>query len=82
MTDLSLKYVGVERGEYYHLDEDCEGAAGPFDTIEAAKEDALKILHNSSYHVSTIKIVKVVAESSTKVSYATTWTDGLPDPRG
>jgi hypothetical protein len=49
--------------------------AGPFDTIEDAKADALKYLADHRWGTPSIKIVKVVATSNTEVTYDTTWDD-------
>lgn len=74
-TDLTNKHIGVEKEEYWHIGGDGEGAAGPFDTIEDAKADAIEVLHSSRYHVPEVVIVKAVARSKTRVSYATEWKD-------
>lgn len=63
----------IEKAEYWHMDPDGEGMAGPYDTIEAAQKDAELVLHNRSYRINEVKIVKTVAVSRTKVTYATTW---------
>lgn len=60
--------------EYWHIDPDGEkGMAGPYETLAEAMSDALLILHDRSYRVPIIKIVKTVAVSDTKVSFETTW---------
>jgi hypothetical protein len=61
--------------EYWHMDSEGDGVAGPFTTVEEAKADALNYCENTKYGHTTIKIVMVVSESSTKISFATTWTD-------
>jgi hypothetical protein len=63
--------------EYWHLGADGEGAAGPFETIEEAKADALEFLHDRRWQTPKVKIVKVVATSYTEVTFKTTWNDGL-----
>jgi hypothetical protein len=65
--------LSVEKAEYWHIDPEDAGLAGPFDTIEDAKADALKYLHSSVYQVREVKIVKTVTVSSTTISYDTQW---------
>lgn len=59
--------------EYYHIGGDGEGEAGPFDTLEEAKADALQYLHERRWGIPVIKIVKVVETSTTKTEHITTW---------
>jgi hypothetical protein len=59
--------------EYWHIDPNGDGMAGPFDTIEDAQKDALCILHDNRYRTGAIRIVKTVAISETKVSFDTKW---------
>ncbi len=59
--------------EFWHMDPDGEACGGPYASIEAAQADAELILHDRRYHIPEIKIVKTVAQSSTKVSFDTTW---------
>jgi hypothetical protein len=75
MTDLSNKHIGVEKAEYWHIDPEDGALAGPFETIEAAQADALKVLHTSIYQTTEVKIVKTVSVSSTTISYDTKWSD-------
>jgi hypothetical protein len=70
MTDLSNK--PIEKAEYWHSNLDGDGMAGPFDTIEDCKNDAL---HSERYRIPEVRIVKTIAVSETKVSYATVWND-------
>jgi len=66
--------------EYWHFNADhTDGFAGPFDTLEDAKENALLYAQDRSYRFPQIKIVKVVAVSTTKITCETTWEDAWKD---
>jgi len=66
--------------EYWHFNaDDADGFAGPFNTLEEAKVDALEYAEDRAYRFPKIKIAKVVAVSSTKVTCETTWEDTWKD---
>ena len=64
-----------EPGEYWHIHPDGDGMAGPFTSVEEAKQDALQYLHSSRYRITEVRIVKTVTVSATKVSFDTEWKD-------